>query len=141
MHGTVLVLLLALAGEKAPVLSYDNSQMLGVWCSSRDGGRTCWAYGETYANGEIDSCGTVPGTDVSFAMLLQAENRGDTRCETVVKTSHPEILPVGERFCARLVSVEPDQYSYVFTDDEKVRTLYRRAITDKWCQPAIDSLR
>ena len=141
MHVTVLVALLALAGEEAPALSYSNSQMLGVWCSSRDGGRTCWGYGETYANGDMDSCGTVPDTDVSFAMVLHAENHGDTRCETVVKTSHPKVMPVGERFCSRLVAVEPDEYSYVFTDDTKVRTLYRRARTEKWCQPLIDSLR
>jgi hypothetical protein len=115
-------------------------QVSGVWCSSIDGGKTCWGIGETYSNGTEDSCGRELMQGVEFAMTLTYELKDNVMCETVVKSSHPKIMPPGEKFCSVLIDVKPDRHTYHFTDDEKVRTSYRKARSDKWCQNLIDAL-
>ena len=136
----IFTITLFAACSMTPRLTYSDQDMFGVWCSSRDNGATCWAYGETYPDGTIDSCGREPASGTEFAMTLTSKVDGPLRCETVVKTSHPEVMPVGESFCSRLISKGKDQYTYSFTDDSKLRTTYRRPRSQKWCQAVIDAL-
>jgi hypothetical protein len=120
--------------------TFADEDMRGVWCASRDGGKTCWAYGEEYDNGTSDSCGLHPESGVQFAMTLTHKDDGPIRCDTVVKSSHPQVMPPGKSFCARLLSKGPDSRTYTFTDDKKIRTGYRRPRSEKWCQHLIDAL-
>ena len=56
--------------------TFADPDMAGVWCSSRDNGKTCWAYGETYSDGTSDSCGLHPESGQRFAMTLRHEDEG-----------------------------------------------------------------
>ena len=141
MKRFLVLTLFCLAGCVASgQVSYTDRDLVGVWCSSKDDGATCWAYGETYPDGTVDSCGREPSSGTEFAMVLTSEVQGPVKCETVVKTSHPNVMPVGEKFCSRILSKSKDRYTYSFTDDSRARTTYRRPRSEKWCQAAIDAL-
>jgi len=117
-------------------------EKIGVWCNSRDEGKTFWACGESYPGNTGDTCGRDPDYGVEFALKLRHEFSGNTMCETVVKTSHPKIMPIGERFCSITIEKLADGYTYRYIDDppDKVRRVYRGDRSMKWCQPLIDSL-
>ena len=115
---------------------------IGVTCSSADGGKTCFGYGEVYPDGTSDACGQIPNGGPQFALKMTYEIKGETKCETVVKTSDPRIMPVGEKVCAIRLEQTPDGYTYRFPDDPptKIRKSYNAPRSSKWCQSLIDAL-
>lgn len=111
-------------------------------CSSADGGKSCYGYAQTYADGTMDSCGRVPGGGPKFAMTFTYTITKNTKCDTVVKTTDPKVMPVGTTFCAIYLERKPDGFTYRYDDDApaKVRRLYTSSPAAKWCQPLIDAL-
>ena len=138
---SIFLPMLLCACNTPAILTGDDTKT-GVWCSSRDEGKTCWAYGENYPDGTGDSCGREPTHGVDFALKLRHEFSGNTMCETVEKSSHPNVMAPGERFCSVTIEKLADGYTYRFTDDppDKVRHSYRSDRSKKWCQPLIDAL-
>lgn len=136
----IIGLLLASCTSTAETFSPDD--FIGVTCSSRDGGKSCFGYGEVYDNGLSDACGRLPNGGPEFAMKLKYEVTGNMRCETVVATSDPKTMPVGERLCMVYTAKEPNALVYRFTDDDpaRERRSYRAQRSDKWCQHLIDAL-
>ena len=136
-----IAIIIALAACSSSAAKFSSSDFVGVSCSSKDGGKTCFGYNENYADGTSDSCGRVPDGP-EFALKLTYEISGDHWCETVVKSSHPNFMPVGEKFCSIYLGRTPTGLSYRFTDDPptKVRYSYSATRADKWCQPLIDAL-
>ena len=120
---------------------FSPSDFIRVSCSSEDGGKTCYGYGEIYSDGTSDSCGRVPDGP-EFAMKLRYEISGNSVCETVVKTTDPKTMPVGDRFCAIYLEREPHDFTYRFSNDPptKTRHSYTAKRADKWCQNLIDGL-
>lgn len=121
---------------------FSRDDFIGVTCSSADGGKTCYGYNETYGDGTMDSCGRVPNGGPKFAMKLTYEVNQNTKCETVVKTTHQRIMPVGAKFCAIYLERKSGELTYRFDDDEpgKVRRIIKSSRSAKSCQPLIDSL-
>ena len=142
----VVLVVLALASSSLSAkprekrLKVRAEQVVGVWCSSADEGRTCWGIGETYPDGTADACGREQTQGIEFAMTLKWEIKNGQMCETVVKTSHPDVMPPGDRFCSVALEFGKDFRKYRFSDDDKVRTSYRKSRADKWCQPLINGL-
>ena len=122
--------------------SISRSEIIGVSCSSDDGGKTCYGYSETYEDGTSDACGRVPNGGPEFAVKLRYEVFGNTKCETVLKTTDPHVLPVGERICSIYLERKPEGFIYRFGDDKptKVRWAYNSTKAEKWCQHLIDGL-
>jgi hypothetical protein len=120
----------------------SRADFIGVTCSSADNGKTCWGFNETYGDGTMDSCGRAPNGGPEFAMKLVYEITENTKCETVVKTTHPRIMPVGTKFCAIYLERKPDGFTYRFDDDEpsKIRRIFNSTRAAKSCQSLIDSL-
>lgn len=116
--------------------------ILGVTCSSTDGGKTCFGYGETYANGTSDACGQIPNGGPRFALKMTYEISGATKCETVIKTSTPGIMPVGQKVCSVLLEQTSDGYTYRLPSDPSgaIRKAFNALRNDKWCQSLIDEL-
>jgi hypothetical protein len=137
-----ILIVLVLSSQVSGGESLTQSEFIGVTCNSADGGKTCYGYNETYGDGTSDSCGRVPDGGPEFALKLTYTVSGNISCETVVKTSHPEVMPVGEKFCVVNLTRESDSYTYRFTDDEptRIRRGYYATRADKWCQGLIDLL-
>jgi hypothetical protein len=137
-----VLIVLAFSSCVASAAPLSRPDFMGVTCSSSDGGKTCYGYNETYSNGTMDSCGRVPNGGPDFAMKLVYEINANTKCETVVKTSHPNVMPVGTRYCAIYLERMTDGFTYRFDDDKpgKIRRIFRSTRAAKTCQPLIDSL-
>lgn len=130
-----------LASSAACASQFEIKDLVRVSCSSEDNGKTCYGYGEIYGNGTSDACGRVPGGP-EFAMKMAYEFSGDEICQTVVRTSHQEVMPVGQRVCYTYLERKPREFTFRFSDDppEKVRHSYDASKSDKWCQHLIDAL-
>lgn len=115
---------------------------LGVTCSSTDGGKSCYGYGETYANGTSDACGQIPNGGPRFALKMTYEISGATKCETVIKTSLPGVMPVGQKICSVYLEQAPDGYTYRLQSDPSgaIQKSFNALRSDKWCQSLIDEL-
>jgi hypothetical protein len=141
-HLRHLLIALTLTSFASSAGSFSRSDFLGVWCSSKDGGKTCFGYDEVYEDGTSDSCGRIPNGGPEFALKLTYKISGNTKCETVVETTHPDIMPVGKTVCAVFLTREIGSFTYRFTSDEptRIRRSFDAEKSDKWCQHLIDSL-
>ena len=141
-HYRYLLLAAGIASCSASSQEFSPSDFVRVWCSSNDGGKTCFGYGELYDDGTSDACGRVPGGP-EFALRLTYEIKGNsTVCETVTKTSDPNVMPIGDTFCSIYVGRGSNEFLYRFKDDPpgKVRHSYNARRDDKWCQHLVDAL-
>lgn len=143
MHTIRLSLLLsALLCATTSANAAPEGRYADLTCGSKDGGKTCDAFDQTYLDGTADACGRVPNGP-EFAVKLAYTMSGNTKCETVTKTSHPEVMPVGEKFCTIILSRDAAGTSFRYTDDEpsKIRKSFKATQAAKWCQPLIDALK
>ena len=140
-HFRYLFVAAALASCTSSAEQMKPSDLIRVSCSSEDGGKTCFGYGEKYSDGTSDACGRVPGGP-EFALKMTYEITDNRLCETVVKTSDPKTMPVGERFCAIYLERKPKELTYRFSDDPptKLRHSYNSTRSEKSCQHLIDAL-
>jgi hypothetical protein len=141
-HYRYLFVTVLIASCSSPAGDFSRADFMGVSCSSKDGGKTCFGYGERYENGKEDACGRIPNGGPEFALKLTYEISDSTVCSTVVKTSNANAMPVGDRFCSIYLNRNAAGIAYRFSDDEpgKVRQSYRAKKADKWCQHLIDAL-
>lgn len=138
----VLFAAAGLASCSAGGQDFAPSDFVRVSCSSNDGGKTCFGYGQLYEDGTSDACGRVPGGP-EFALKLTYRMAGkNTVCETVSKSSNPDVMPVGETFCSVYLERRPNEFTYRFQDDPttRLRHSYNARQEDKWCQPLINAL-
>jgi hypothetical protein len=113
----------SLADEFSPEL------LVGVWGNSDDGGKTFWAYDEYTADGKILSWGEIPEANINFKIKtiynLKKEEGTYFNCLKIVSTSHPEMLPVGEKWCSTMVKIDSKEFHFV-NKQGKYRVLYRQ---------------
>jgi len=140
-HLCYLFIAAALASCSADAQRFNPTDLVRVSCSSKDDGKTCFGYGETYSDGTSDACGRVPNGP-EFALKMTYEIKGNSLCETVTQTSDPRTMPVGQRFCSIYLERGPQEFTYRFSDDPptKVRHSYNATRSDKWCQHLVDAL-
>ena len=141
-HFRILLIALVAASCSTTAGDFSPKDFIGVSCSSKDGGKTCFGYGERYENGTEDACGRIPNGGPEFALKLTYEISGSTVCSTVVKTSDSRAMPVGDKFCSVYLQKNVDGMTYRFTDDDstRIRQGYLAKRSDKWCQHLIDAL-
>src|SRR5688572_929149 len=111
-----LVLSTVIVGCSASPERFAPSDFVRVSCASRDGGKTCFGYGEVYGDGRSDACGRIPGGS-EFAFRMTYEISGNTLCETVTKSSDLNTMPVGKTICAIHTQRRPSGFDYRFSDD------------------------
>jgi hypothetical protein len=68
--GSLLVAVLSACAshESAPAFDEKLAQdLVGVWCNSIDGGKTCWAFDEFNSSGHFQACGKTDDELIGFA--------------------------------------------------------------------------
>ncbi|MEY2685936.1 MAG: hypothetical protein RL375_134 [Pseudomonadota bacterium] len=107
--------------------------LLGVWCNSDDGGRTCWAWDEFTDRGTLEMCGQAHGDARPFRARATVEWAGARLCYRVVEATDTFWLRAGERYCTEIVEVHPDHHVYRDLDTGQHVHLLRRTARDRHC--------
>jgi hypothetical protein len=105
--------------------------LLGVWCNSDDGGKTCWGYDEFLPGGVITACGRVE--ERVFSAAATYEIRGRFACFVVTESSDSFGLKPGHRFCSEMLHIDKDTQRHRDVESGEVTTLYRRPASSKRC--------
>ena len=128
-----LVILLVLAGPlHAKVLSSED--LIGVWGSSEDQGKTFWGFDQYAANGKLISWGTLPDSELSFELEGHYEVLSDQQsaisCIVITRSSHPDMLAVGDEICSLIVKLSATELHYVDTEGE-YHVLYKQNLNQQ----------
>ncbi len=129
-----LSFLLAAASAHAASVPTDQAlakSIRGVWCVSEDQGKTCLGYDQIIDSETSAACGDYDG-ELLWGRGTHAV-RGSEVCYEMTATSHPEVTPVGYRFCAIVLSIDDEKQTYKFPDNDKVHTMYRTSLTSLPC--------
>jgi len=108
---------------------FSPALLVGVWGNSDDGGKTFWAYDEYTTDGKILSRGEIPGSDINFkietAYNLKKKEGTYFNCLEIISTSHPEMLPVGKKWCNTMVKIDSKEFHFI-NKRGKARVLFRQ---------------
>ena len=107
--------------------------LLGLWCNSEDGGRSCWAWDEFHADGRFEACGRTEDDPRPFHGTGRVDISGARMCYTVTAASENFWLRPGQRYCTDIVAIDALTHRYRDLDTQAEFTLYRRAPGDKHC--------
>ena len=99
-HGT------ALAQGRSPEDAALHRALLGVWCNSDDGGRSCWAWDEFYADGTFEACGRTEDDPRPFRGGGRVDVTGRRMCYVVTFASENFWLRPGGRYCTDIVAID-----------------------------------
>jgi hypothetical protein len=132
-------LLIGLAGCSLPPkdaqLATDTQLrrlLVGTWCTSDDGGKTCWGFDRYSSDGTSDSCGVLPETGKSFRIEATYRISGNIH-DYVVTSSDSKTMPVGFTFQTETLAINAKTRRYKFTDSPEETTLYRVAAEAAVC--------
>lgn len=123
----------ASAQPPAPQGQALHRALEGVWCNSEDGGATCWAYDEFFADGSFQACGVAEGDARPFAGSGDVSVSGRTMCYVVTTASDNFWLPPGSRYCTEIVAIDRHTHRYRDVDTGAEFTLHRRPRAEKRC--------
>ena len=101
----VLANSLASAAPSPPLDASLDKAMFGAWCSSEDGGKTCWGY-DQFDSGIVRSCGRFSNSEVDFFVRSRYIINGTKVCYTIAQSTLPEILKIGQRFCEDVLQID-----------------------------------
>jgi hypothetical protein len=107
--------------------------LLGAWCNSHDGGRTCWAYDRFFADGRFHACGRHDDERRPFSGTGIVDVKGRTMCYRVTQASPNFWLEPGERYCTQIVAIDRRTHRYRDLDTGAEFTLHRRAPSGVKC--------
>lgn len=124
--------LLAVAQSHTPTDGALKQALLGVWCNSDDGGKSCWGYDEYREDGTISTCSLNPGSMQSWHGAATYEVRGNYSC-MIVTYSSDKSMRQGEKICAQILEITPSHQRYKYIDFPEQFTLYRRRPEEKRC--------
>lgn len=105
----------------------------GVWCNSNDGGRSCWAYDEFFADGRFEACGRTEDDAAPFRGGGPVEVLGQRMCYDVRVANAAFWLPVGARYCTEILAIDAHSHRYRDLDTGQVFTLHRVPAAAKRC--------
>lgn len=122
---------LALAGCAAVPPSPPQGEalhqaLLGTWCNTADGGRSCWAWDEFSADGRFRACGRTDDDPRPFRGEGRVEVRGQRMCYVVDAASDNFWLRPGQRYCTDIVAIDALTHRYRDIDTGAQFTLFRR---------------
>lgn len=107
----------------------------GVWCNSNDGGRSCWAYDEFFADGSFEACGQTDDDPRPFRGGGPVSVSGRRMCYTVAFASGSFWLPPGSRYCTEILAIDSQMHRYRDIDTQQEFTLHRVARSARRCRP------
>lgn len=110
-----------------------HAELLGLWCNSEDGGRSCWAWDEFRPDGSLHLCGRHAFDREGFSATATVHFSGSRMCYQVLEATPTFWLRAGQRYCTEIVSVAPDAHVYRDLDSGQQFTLLRRPVSDKGC--------
>ena len=123
----------AAAGPAAPTDEALAAALLGVWCNSNDGGRSCWAYDEFAPGGRFEACGRTEDDGHAFRGQGEFSVAGQRMCYVVRSASPTFWLPPGARYCTDILAIDARTHRYRDIDTQQTFTLYRMASGRKTC--------
>lgn len=136
------LLLLALAGGTGPAWAADPPRdaalaqaLVGLWCNSQDGGRTCWAWDRFDADGGFEACGQADGDPRPFHGAGRIHVSGQRMCYRLSAASANFWLPAGASYCTEIVAIDAHTHRYRDLDTGAEFTLYRRPAGEPPCAP------
>lgn len=108
--------MLALAGCAAPPRPLQGDALVqalqGAWCNSDDGGRSCWAWDQFFADGTLRACGRQPDERQPFDGEGRFTVEGDRMCYVVTRASPNFWVRPGSRYCTRIVAIGAREHTY-----------------------------
>jgi len=113
--------------------------LVGAWCVSDDGGKTCIAYDVYESPTSVLACGASPAGD-AFRLRARVTVDGHRTCFEITESSETRFSTVGHRFCSTVLALDGRQHRYRFDGGDKVDTTYRVAADSVRC-PALPAAR
>lgn len=107
--------------------------LLGVWCNSNDGGRTCWAYDEFFEDGRFEACGRTEDDPRPFRGGGKVTVTGRRMCYEVTFASDNFWIRPGGRYCTDIVAIDGRMHRYRDIDTGAEFVLYRIPKAEKRC--------
>ncbi len=123
-----LIFLLITCSTSSFANEIKPENLIGVWGNSENGGKTIWGYDQYLSDGTFKSWGEIPGTSINYEVegVYQLKQKFSTKtCLTVSKTSHPDIMPIGESWCDELIELN-DMFLTFKSSDGELTTIYRQ---------------
>lgn len=99
--------------------------VLGVWCLSEDGGRSCWGRNEYRADGTFRASGTEPDSRETYEIAGRFEVQGQLVCHTVASNSSGLWPQAGTTACSRILSVDQRRQVFTHLHDGSTHSAYR----------------
>jgi hypothetical protein len=128
---------LLVAAPAAPAAAAEGAALqralVGTWCNSDDGGRSCWAWDRFTADGRFEACGRAAGDPKPFRGAGRFEVQGRRMCYRVEQASDNFWLPPGARYCTDIVAIERATHRYRDLDSGAEFTLHRRPAAARRC--------
>jgi hypothetical protein len=141
MRAVIAILLGAVLGgcashPSAPLSDERLAQeLVGVWCNSNDGGKTCWAFDEFSTSGQFLACGRNEDELVGFAGGGNFTVAGQRMCYVVRTATANFWLQPGSRYCTDILSIGASSHRYRDIDTGKSYELLRVPPSTKQCPP------
>jgi hypothetical protein len=101
--------------------------LLGTWCNSTDGGRSCWAYDQFAPDGSLRACGRHDDEALPFDGSGVVSVNGDRMCYEVTRATANFWARAGSRYCTRIIGISRSTHVYEDLESGARFTLYRRS--------------
>ena len=123
--------------QSVPALDGKLAQeLIGVWCNSNDGGKSCWAFDEFNSSGQFHACGKTEDEGMGFSGEGRFAVDGQRMCY-VLDTATPNFwLQAGSRYCTDILSIGPKRHRYRDIDTKQEFELLRVDPSRKQCPPS-----
>jgi hypothetical protein len=124
---SICLSLLLVTNTLANVINIED--MVGVWGSSEDDGKTFWGFDQYQANGRLMSWGTLPDSEESFELVgtyqLITENAMSVNCITIIESSRPDVISPGTQICSLITKLNNSVMHYI-DEEGQLHVLYKQ---------------
>jgi len=124
---SVCLSLVLVSSAMANVINKDD--LVGVWGSSEDHGKTFWGFDQYHANGRLMSWGTLPDTAESFELVgtyqLITQNAMSVNCITILESSRPDVISPGTQICSLITKLNNSEMHYIDEEGQQ-HVLYKQ---------------
>ena len=98
-------LLIAAFVGKADEKNYAQL-LVGTWGYLQKEDGTYWGYDRYYEDGTVHAWGANPETLENWEMWGQVNVNNNISCTITIKSSNPNVIPVGIKICDEIVSID-----------------------------------
>ena len=136
LFGFVFVATLSACSTQTFTPARDESlaaALVGVWCNSEDGGKSCWAFDEFSAAGYFRACGKHEDERYGFSGGGKFTVNGQRMCYVVDNATPNFWLGVGGTYCTDILLIGTERHRYRDIDTKREFELIRVPATRKYC--------